>query len=368
MPILNISKFSNTEYAFVNNRKLKEPCIKVKSVRTSREGGEILFINMPSKSKYKDLRAMVKSSVVVSESNQTAASKFENNSRFNRNDINVKKADAKSITALKSGDLHILKGKGIIGMKGGDNKLPFKCTIVNDDKNGAHLSQGTNLATNGIKSMAGDSVRAAQLIPGTPLGQFYNSAPLDDSFNVVHLPNGQRGVNGLKIPLSEFYSEKNFLFSNGALSGCMTCTAIDKNNLYIFHVGKDGNDTSPWKTNVDGSSLIQKNMKMLLGQNSDSLNNGIQGLIDYCSKNFDKAIIQYCGHGEQYSGRKNIHLFDYNTPQKNNPLRVGNNLTLISHSDNGSLSISTLCDDMIINSKTCETNSVNSKLVLLKNG
>ncbi|EGR3047865.1 cytotoxin, partial [Vibrio parahaemolyticus] len=49
-------------------------------------------------------------------------------------------------------------------------------------------------------------------------------------------------------------------------------------------------------------------------------------------------------------------------------LRVGNNLTLISHSDNGSLSISTLCDDMIINSKTCETNSVNSKLVLLKNG
>lgn len=46
MPILNISKFSNTEYAFVNNRKLKEPCIKVKSVRTSREGGEILFINM----------------------------------------------------------------------------------------------------------------------------------------------------------------------------------------------------------------------------------------------------------------------------------------------------------------------------------
>ncbi len=119
MPILNISKFSNTEYAFVNNRKLKEPCIKVKSVRTSREGGEILFINMPSKSKYKDLRAMVKSSVVVSESNQTAASKFENNSRFNRNDINVKKADAKSITALKSGDLHILKGKGIIGMKGG---------------------------------------------------------------------------------------------------------------------------------------------------------------------------------------------------------------------------------------------------------
>lgn len=45
-------------------------------------------------------------------------------------------------------------------------------------------------------------------------------------------------------------------------------------------------------------------MKMLLGQNSDSLNNGIQGLIDYCSKNFDKAIIQYCGHGEQYSGRK----------------------------------------------------------------
>lgn len=59
--------------------------------------------------------------------------------------------------------------------------------------------------------MAGDSVRAAQLIPGTPLGQFYNSAPLDDSFNVVHLPNGQRGVNGLKIPLSEFYSEKIFI-------------------------------------------------------------------------------------------------------------------------------------------------------------
>ncbi|EJG1803650.1 TPA: cytotoxic necrotizing factor Rho-activating domain-containing protein [Vibrio parahaemolyticus] len=368
MAILNIGKLSNTEYAFVKNLKSKDPCIEVKSVKTRTEGGETLFLNKPSKSKYKDLRAMVKSSMVVSNSNQTAASRFEKDIRFNRNNINVKNTDEKSITALKNGDLHILKGKGIIGVKGGDNKLPFKCTIIHDDKNGAYISQGTNLATNGIKSIAGDSVRAAQLIPGTPLGQFYNSAPLDGSFNVVHLPNGQRGVNGLKVPLSEFSSEKNFLFSNGALSGCMTCTAIDKDNLYIFHVGKDGNDTSPWKTNVDGSRLIQKNMKMLLSQNYDSLNNGIQGLIDYCSKNFDKAIIQYCGHGEQYSGPKNIHLFDYNTPQKNNPLRVGNSLTLVSHSDDGSLKISTLCDDMIINSKTCETNSVVSKLVLLKNG
>ncbi|MQF48248.1 cytotoxic necrotizing factor Rho-activating domain-containing protein, partial [Vibrio parahaemolyticus] len=91
-------------------------------------------------------------------------------------------------------------------------------------------------------------------------------------------------------------------------------------------------------------------------------------LIDYCSKYFVKAIIQYCSHLEQYIGRTNIPLFAYKTPQTNNPLRVVNNLILVRHSDNGSLSISTLCDDMIINSKTCETNSVNSKLVLLKNG
>ncbi|ODY17325.1 cytotoxin [Vibrio parahaemolyticus] len=368
MAMLNISKLSNTGYAFVKNLKPKDPYIEVKSVKTRIEGVETLFTNKPSKSKYKDLRAMVKSSIVVSNSNQTAASRFEKDIRFNRNNVNVKNTDKKSMIALKNGDLNILKGKGIIGAKGGDNKLPFQCTIINDDKNGVYISHGTNSATNGIRSMVGDSVRAAQLIPGTPLGQFFNSAPLDGSFNVVHLPNGQRGVNGLVVPLSAFSSEKKFLFSNGALSGCMTCTAIDKQNLYIFHVGKDGNDTSPWKTNVDGSRLIQKNMKMLLGQNSDSLNNGIQGLIDYCSKNVDQAVIQYCGHGEQYIGLKNVHLFDYNTPQKSNPLRVGNSLTLVSYSDNGSLNVSTLCDDMIINPKTCETNSVNSKLVLLKNG
>lgn len=62
--------------------------------------------------------------------------------------------------------------------------------------------------------------------------------------------------------------------------------------------------------------------------------------------------------------QKNVSLFDYNSPQKKTPFRVGNHLTLISNS-NGKVNISTLCDDMSINKTRCSTESLESKVVKL---
>ncbi|WP_188014099.1 cytotoxic necrotizing factor Rho-activating domain-containing protein [Photobacterium damselae] len=363
MGFLNINKLVNTSYDLNKKTQATHASIEVKNIKIIKDS-ESLFINKPTKSKYNDLKSMVKNSSVISDSNKIAIANFEKDKRFNKNHINNKNEN--TTNQLNDGNLTPLKGKGIIGVKNGNTQLPFKCTIINDDKKGMIINQDTNIATNGIKVISGDAIQSAQLIPGTPLGQFYNKRVLDNTVTVVTVPNGQRGVNGIKIPLSNISTDKKVLFSNGALSGCLVFTAIDNNNLYIFHVGKDGNDTSPWKTNIDGANLILKHIEKLLDQKVESPNQGIQDLIDFCSKNLKHTIIQYCGHGETYINKKNIDLFDYNTPQKNNPLRIGNNLTLINPSVDGKLQISTLCDDMSINANTCETSSVLSKHIYLK--
>lgn len=363
MVFFNVNKFINSSFSFNKTTLATSNSIEVKNIKKT-ENSKQHFTNKPSLSKYNDLKSMVKDSLVISDSNKTATANFEQDKKFNKNHINNK--NNKMINQLKDGNINNLKGKGIIGAKNGNNQLPFKCTVINDDKNGRIINQDTNIVTNGITVTSGDSIQSAQLIPGTPLGQHYNKMVFDKNVLVIHIPNGQRGLNGLKISLSDIPENQKVLLSNGALSGCLVCTAIDENkNFYIFHVGKDGNDTSPWKTNIDGAQLLLQHMEKLLNKKAESTNQGIQDLIDFCSKNLTSSAIQYCGHGEKYKPQKSIELFDYNTPQKNNPLRIGNNLTLINSSLNGRCQISTLCDDMRINSKSCETSSINSKYVTI---
>ncbi|ENM5747456.1 cytotoxin, partial [Vibrio mimicus] len=257
-----------------------------------------------------------------------------------------------------------LKGKGIIGGSSTTKLLPFKCDILKDDANGTNVCNETKLASDGVRVILGPDIISSQLIPGVPLGQFFNVNALGDKVKTVYLPNGDRGLRGLKNPISELSNQQVLLFTNGALSGCMCVVAKDNKNLYMFHVGKHGNDTSPWSTNTDGARMVLENAEKLVGATSvvSKQVSGIQDLVDFCSENFNQTVVLYCGHGEKYKSRKNVELFDYNIPQKGNPLRVGNSVTLVSNVE-GRTKISTLCDDMVIDPNSCNTTSVLNKIV-----
>lgn len=313
------------------------------------------------------LKALVVDSVVVNGSNQLATKAFASDPKFNKN--NTQKSgvvNAKLMKSLEKGDVSVLKGKGVVGGESTTTQLPFTCDIVKYDKNGFKSSSGIDQAQHGVQVITGKNITSAQLIPGTPLGQFYNTNSFSDKVSVVHIPNGDRGLVALKVPLSDIDKNKNVLISSGALSGCTSVTARDNNNLYVFHVGKNGNDTSPWKTNKDGVLMVRQCAEKMSGVSSQSSGavSELQSLVNYCSKAFKQTAIQYCGHGEKIQTPKNVNIFDYNTPQKNKPFRVGNHLTLISHS-NDKFKISTLCDDMWIDKKKCNTQSIDNKVVKL---
>ncbi|EIE7520490.1 cytotoxin [Vibrio parahaemolyticus] len=317
--------------------------------------------------KNSQLKTLVADSSVVTDSNLLATKAFASDPKFNKN--NAQKSDivnTKIMKSLEKGDISVLKGKGVIGGESKTTQLPFICDVVKYDKNGFKSASETDQAQYGVKVITGKNITSAQLIPGTPLGQFYNTNSFSDDLCVVYIPNGDRGLTAFKVPLSDIKQDKSILVSSGALSGCTSVTARDNQYIYVFHVGKNGNDTSPWKTNKDGAAMVQQCAEKLSGVKSQSSgkNSELQSLVNFCSKAFKNTAIQYCGHGEKIKTPKNVSLFDYNSPQKNTPFRVGNHLTLISNS-NGRVNISTLCDDMSINKTKCNTQSIESKVVKL---
>ncbi|EGQ7900808.1 cytotoxin [Vibrio parahaemolyticus] len=348
-----------------------EQGLQLKSVRhlSTEERAKIKRVPFPkggvTQAKNIQLETLVADSTVLNGSNQLAIKAFASDPKFNKN--NTQKSgdtNTKLMKSLEKGDVSVLKGKGIIGGESTTTQLPFKCDIVKYDKNGFKSASGINQAQFGIQVITGKEITSAQLIPGTPLGQFYNTNSFSDQVSVVYIPNGERGLTALKVPLSDIEKNKNILVSSGALSGCTSVTAMDKNNLYVFHVGKSGNDTSTWKTNKDGAAMVKQCAEKMSGVSSQSSGvvSELQSLVNYCSKAFEQATIQFCGHGEKIKNPKNVNVFDYNKPQKNKPFRVGNHVTLISNS-NGNLHISTLCDDMWIDNKRYNTQSIDNKVV-----
>ncbi|EGQ8304597.1 cytotoxin [Vibrio parahaemolyticus] len=350
---------------------LNEKGLQLKSVRhlSTEERAKMKRTIFPTggvnQSKNIKLRTQVVDSVVVNGSNQLATKAFASDPKFNKNFFQKSGiVNEKLMRSLEKGDVSVLKGKGIVGGESTTKQLPFTCDIVRYDKNGFRSASGTDQAQYGVNVITGKNITSAQLIPGTPLGQFYNTNSFSDNLSVVHVPNGDRGITALKIPLSDIKKNQKILVSSGALSGCTSVTAKDSYNMYVFHVGKSGNDTSSWKTNKDGAAMVQQCAEKLSGVRSQNTGecSELQSLVNFCSQAFVQTAIQYCGHGEKVKAPKNVSLFNYNLPRKNTPFRVGNHVTLISNS-NDKLHMSTLCDDMSINKKRCSTESLESKVV-----
>lgn len=315
---------------------------------------------------HKYLRKLIQQSTVVADSHTQATKAFKTDAKFNKVQTSVFTPQqlAADRQALAQGKIEVLAGKGIMSSNENAKTLSFSCDVIRNDSKSQKIAKNTTNLETGMKRFSGDQVKASELIPGTPLGQYYNEQRFSPETQIVYYPNGDKGLTGFVIPLKELEKTPQALFYTGALSGCLSVVGQDGKNMYLFHAGKDGNDSSSWSTNKEGARCVAQTVEQLVGKSGAENVHSIQDLVNFCAQHFKQSVVQYCGHGERLVVPKNVTSFDYNTPQKGNPLRVGNCVTSVAQV-NGKLQINVLSDDMKIDSTNCQTQSLVSKITQL---
>ncbi|EKN4197797.1 hypothetical protein NTJ19_000868 [Yersinia ruckeri] len=309
------------------------------------------------------LQDLVKSSSVVIGSNASATSAFRNDPKFNK--IVYQAAPEKNLTlindkrAISNGNLAPLVGQGIISSNVRNSDMPISINYVCLDKNTQKVMLDTKSTDFGMNFFRGDDAQSAELIPGLPFGNYYNQQKFDNNLHVLTVNNGERGTIGCQINLAKIEEGYPLLINGGKLSGCTMVYAVKGNSLFIYHAGKSGNDASDWKTGSDGVRSIIDAHSALTSLKNDPLDSRAdnQGLVNYLESHFDFYSLTYCGHGEAVEGGENV--FDYNQDRAttDDNVRVGNAMALIVK-HNGIIKIQTMSDDMTIDKKNVETQSV----------
>ncbi len=155
----------------------------------------------------KDLRSRIKSSYVIPESGTNAAYNFSSNEKFNRVNRNLTKSEKEALQKDKeeimSGIVTPLIGKGIISSVCTNKESPIKYDHVIIDKEHDSVSRETSVHEHGVYSYNGLSIQSAQIIPGTPMGNYHNKQMYPEGLNVIEIDNGNCGVIGIRFHLGQ---------------------------------------------------------------------------------------------------------------------------------------------------------------------
>lgn len=322
------------------------------------------------KVKKNSLRDNVMNSKVVPDSTAAAKESFMNTSRFNgiradttsREEIEL----SQDKTRVSNGDIMSLIGKGIISNKTENDHFPVKYDYVRNDRETDVLNKGTSNINYGIKCYNGDKIKSAEIIPGTPIGNYYNKQVFNQNLKIIQLDNGNCGTIGLKFDITKLTPDMPLLIHSGELSGCTTVYGLKDNFFYAFHSGQPGNDKSVWETETDGSKSIIDSHKKMMGSTVNIDNHADNKILsDYLSENFDSAMMAFCGHGESVISKSNVTSFDYNKSSnaiEGDKSRVANTMAMLINKD-GKIKINMFSDDMTIDNKTLQTESVDMKVL-----
>lgn len=312
-----------------------------------------------------NMRELISKSYVVPDSGYTARSNFINTSRFNGIVTKVttgeKRELLKESASVMNGNIRPLIGKGIISMEAKNDKLPVTYDYVISDKKHEILSKNISNVNFGIECYNGDKIKSAEIIPGTPMGNYYNKQTFNRDLKIIQLDNGNCGTVGFRLDINQLTPDRPLLIHGGELSGCTMVYGLKDNYFYAFHSGQPGNDKSIWETEKDGSKSIIESHKKITGSTSDTdkeIDN--ETLSSYLHNNFDISMMAFCGHGETIDSKKNVLSFDYNKPSilvGENKSRVANAMAMLVNKG-GVIEINMLSDDMTIDKKTLETDSM----------
>ncbi|WP_246169946.1 cytotoxic necrotizing factor Rho-activating domain-containing protein [Yersinia canariae] len=310
-----------------------------------------------------NLRKQVQQSHVIVGSHLAATAAFRQDTKFNHVISEVTPQQRLILTndkkAIMSGNIEPLVGKGVIAASKANTNLPMRINQVHFDSKAQQVVKNTAKPHPGITYFMGSATQSAELIPGLPLGNYFNQQHFDDNLKVLTVDNGDRGTIGCQFDLSQIEEGSTWLISAGELSGCTMAYAIKNNAFFIYHAGQNGNDTSEWETSSDGvRSIIDAHSALNASQNIqlDSMPNN-QMLVNFLANNFDFYSLTYCGHGEQVEGNPSVFDYNQNRTINDGEVRVGNAMALITK-ENGNVKVQILSDDMAVNKSDLTTQSL----------
>lgn len=312
-----------------------------------------------------NMRELISKSYVVPDSGCSARNNFINTPRFNGIVTKVttceKKELLKESASVMNGNMRPLIGKGVMSMEAKNDKLPVTYDYIISDKKHEILSKNISNINYGIECYNGDKIKSAELIPGTPMGNYYNKQTFNHGLKIIQLDNGNCGTIGFRFDINQLAPDRPLLIHGGELSGCTMVYGLKDNYFYAFHSGQPGNDKSIWETEKDGSKSIIESHNKITGStpNTDKeIDNNT--LSSYLHKNFDISMMAFCGHGETVESKENALSFNYNKPSilvGKNKVRVANTMAMLINKG-GVIEINMLSDDMTIDKKTLETESM----------
>lgn len=370
--------FNHSNTYTVNNSTISEInkignkshfCTKIKNVKNTPIQMIRKFLNRHfssgSVAKQPNMRELISNSYVVPDSGQTARSNFVNTPRFNGIITNVSTSEKKELlkesVSVMNGNIRPLIGKGIISMKVKNDKLPVAYDYIRSDKEHEILSKNISYSNYGVECYNGDKIKSSEIIPGTPIGNYYNKQTFCNDLKIIQLDNGNCGTVGLRFDINQLTPDNPILIHGGELSGCTMVYGLKNNYFYAFHSGQPGNDKSIWETEKDGSkSIMDCHIKMTNSTPNLAKEIDNETLSRYLQNNFDISMMAFCGHGENIESKKNVISFDYNKPSilvGENKSRVANTMAMLVNKG-GIIEINMLSDDMTIDKKTLETDSM----------
>ncbi|HDL6961780.1 TPA: hypothetical protein PXM28_001006 [Yersinia enterocolitica] len=310
-----------------------------------------------------NLRELVQQSKVVVGSHLAATASFRNDAKFNHIVSEATPEQRLVLTndknAIMNGNIGPLIGKGSIATNQSNANLPIRINQVRFDSQAQEVVQNTAKTSPGIIYFTGSDVKSSELIPGLPLGNYFNQQRFDSNLQILTIRNGDRGTLGCQFDLAQIEEGTALLINAGQLSGCTSAYAIKDDKFFIYHAGKNGNDASEWKTGSDGvSSIIDAHSALNASPNIqlDSTPDN-QTLANFLANNFDFYSLTYCGHGEKVESNPNVFDYNQNRTLDDDKVRVGNAMALITR-ENGSIKVQTLSDDMTVNKSDLTTQSL----------
>ncbi|CRY01776.1 cytotoxic necrotizing factor [Yersinia enterocolitica] len=262
-------------------------------------------------------------------------------------------------SAIMAGNIEPLVGKGIIATDKADQNLPTKMNLVRFNSQAQQRVQDTDKTFAGIICFSGVDTKSSELIPGSPLGNYFNQQRFDNNLKVLTIHNGNRGTLGCQFDLAQIEEGTALLINAGQLSGGTMAYAIKDNIFFSYHAGKNGNDASEWETGSDGArSIIDAHNVLTSSPNphSDAMANN-QTLVDFLANNFDFYSLTYCGHGEKVVGNANVFDYRQNKVTDNNKVQLGSAMALITR-ENDKVKVQTLSDNIMVNINGLTTQSL----------
>ncbi|ONC26336.1 hypothetical protein AQ914_04435 [Burkholderia pseudomallei] len=235
---------------------------------------------------------------------------------------------------------------------------------IRNDNDGIKTG-GDACALDFIKLYRGNQAQAAELIPGTPIGNYYNKFQFGDRLRLIEIDNGRQGTVGMQFDTARMEDGDCYLFSAGALSGCTMIYALKGDMLYAYHAGTVKNGDDDWTTAIHGARSIYETHRLVAVDTvpDGSMVSNNSELVAFLQQNFDHAMMVYSGKGSPLTvgEREHVRCFDYSKMSLRHGIANAGSALALLKKEGGTVKIAFLGDNMEVD-RACQVHSLDAQL------